>query len=122
MAMTRRRVRTHPLCPEESRIRLQSSIGTGAGGVGVGGGADSAPLAESCLQSCGSLGAGGIGGNGILLSLDDCFFERFLGDGGGTGGFGGGGAERGATRRPITSTFSPSFTCKKLGDCRSGSV
>ena len=61
-----------------------------------------------------------MGGGGICFSfLLSLLFFFFLVDFGATGrGLGGVGELRSVTRLPITSTFSPSLICKKLGDWR----
>ena len=106
-----RRVNTQPLCPAAFRTRLQSSMGTGGGSL-AGPGVDLS--FDSSIQSGGGFGAGGIGGGGTTsLALFDFLVRVGAACG---AGLGGAGPTRGATRRPMTSTFSPSFTTRKLGD------
>ena len=103
-------------------MRLQSSIGTGWGTLGTGAG--SAASLESSSQLPGGLGGDGMGGGGISLDFLPPLggFRLFCVLEAGGAALGGAGGRRGATRWPITSTFSPSFTCRKLGECASGAV
>src|SRR5947209_18024219 len=128
MAMTRRLVNTQPDCPVAVRIRLQSSVGAGgfdSGSTSDGGSSDNSaedcPLersvVESSAQSAGGAGGFGIGGGGILAAFAAGFFGGALAFFFGGGGISDlrGASVRGVTTCSSTSTFSFSFTCKKLG-------
>src|SRR5215472_14062653 len=131
IAIMSRRVKAHPDSPLLVLIRLQSSVGMDF----CAGAADSSlpsrsslrlssprSVLESSTQLAGGPGGLGSGIVGYLVSLG-AFFSSVL-------GFLGGGGIKGLRARSTrgvlvcirTSTFSFSFTCKKLGDCRDGCV
>src|SRR6266545_4585436 len=78
---------------------------------------------ERSSQSRGGAGGLGMGGGGYLGgSLDFFSAVFFCFRGGGASSGGRGTSVRGTDRCSSTSTFSPSLTCMKLGDCRHGCV
>src|SRR5271154_3301682 len=87
IAMFNGRVKTHPTLPSFVRIRLQSSIGTWAGGGAGCGAAGIAGWAfgiDRATQFDGGCGAGGRGG-GLILACEDFDLAFFRGGGGLTG-------------------------------------
>src|SRR5580704_17999910 len=112
---------TQPLSPLALRTRLQSSGGGAfAAWLSALDCATSGGVFDSSFQFRGGGGGAGIGGSGYFCSD----FLRAAGGVLGRGGINGlrAGGVRGALTCATTSTFSPSLTCRKLGEKRLGSV
>src|SRR5579872_2196173 len=125
IAITRRRVSTHPDWPEALRTRLHSSVGVGFSSTSssAGTGSSGRSVFERSSQSFGRAGGLGIGGGGYFGSRAAVLRDgalTFLGGGGSR--FLRGRSTRGVTTWARTSTFSLVLIWRKLGELREGWV